>query len=56
MLIEKEHPAAIMFYLKTQCGWRETSDHVLRTDPNNPIRSVVTYLPDNQRRKGNGGA
>lgn len=25
-LIEDGHPAAIFFYLKTQCRWKETSD------------------------------
>lgn len=27
-LIEQEHPASIFFYLKTQCGWRETHEVV----------------------------
>ena len=26
-LMEEGHPASVFFYLKTQCGWRETMEH-----------------------------
>ncbi len=36
-LISAEHPAMIMFYLKTQCGFRETSHHQLSGAGGGPI-------------------
>jgi hypothetical protein len=36
-LISNDHPAMIMFYLKTQCGFRETSHHQLSGAGGGPI-------------------
>lgn len=36
-LISNDHPAMIMFYLKTQCGFRETSAHHLSGPGGGPI-------------------
>lgn len=57
-LIQAEHPASIMFYLKTQCGWRETS--VLEGPRGGPIPvalsgSVEVILPGNGRRNDGAG-
>jgi hypothetical protein len=54
-LIQAEHPASIMFYLKTQCGWRETSVHEVGGLRGGPIQANVTgrvevVLPSNGRR------
>lgn len=36
------HSASIFFYLKTQCGWRETD----RTEDESPNQQVIFYLPE----------
>jgi len=41
-LISADHPAMIMFYLKTQCGFRETSHHQLSGAGGGPI--VTTQI------------
>lgn len=57
-LIQKGVPSAIYFYLKTQCGWRETSIHELQTKGGMSLlnasagggATVSFYIPDNGRR------
>ena len=45
--------ACMMFYLKTQAGWRETNHTLHGNDPENPLPAVVQYkLPDNGRDGG----
>jgi hypothetical protein len=53
-LINADHPASIMFYLKTQCGFRETS--VLEGPRGGPIPlaisgTVEVLLPGNDQGK-----
>lgn len=52
MAISGNHPAATFFYLKTQCGWRETSNVDITSDGKGLV-PVTVYIPDNGRDTAN---
>ena len=46
-LIQKGNPAAIFFYLKCQCGWREAKESI----GERPIENITIYLPKKQEEE-----
>ena len=62
-LIDKEVPAAIIFFLKTQCGWSERSVHELTgpngtsltepADPQTELDAAIDRLAGSEGGQGN---